>query len=307
MMRNELLILAVAIAGLAGCGHPLPRPVDLLSGMEVTSHKPSQQIDLRPFQNRKIGLILSENTRNSIQWRKVEIDRLNRSYAGVSWTTSSDADPVQSSDHSGLAISVERVLKEKFKDITLVPDLHAAIDEGINTVVVIDIQATEERTCPSTMSDCYLDTRSQHSLVFVDTQTRNPLAIIRGDASITYCDLPRVDYAFAYAKCIQDGRIKSLEVLRGKLDALLPDRNDKQEAAVQKNIAGTPETSGYEENRNTIENGAPAEMYSLGLRMEQSGNAALAGLVYQAIVRRHPDSPFAAKALERQEAMIAHY
>ena len=40
--------------------------------------------------------------------------------------------------------------------------------------------------------------------------------------------------------------------------------------------------------------------------MEQSGNAALAGLVYQAIVRRYADSPFAAKALERQETMVSH-
>jgi TolA-binding protein len=305
MMRNTFVLMTI-LAVLAGCSLSLPKPIDPLHGLEVTSHMPTQPVDLRPYQNQKIGLILSENTRNSIQWKKKEIDRINRNFAGVSWASNSDEDTVQSNDHSGLAVSVERVLKEKFKNATLVPDIHAAINEGINTVVVIDIQAKGDMTCPSSITDCYADTESQHSLIFVDTQTRNPIAVVRGKASITYCNVPKVDYQFAYAKCIQDGRIKSLDVLRTKLATLLPDSTEAHETAQQRPSATPAQVEGYEENTNTINNGSSAEMYSLGLRMEQSGNLTLAGVVYQAIVRRFPDSPFATKALERQETMISH-
>jgi len=306
MMMRNIFVLMTMLAGLAGCSLSLPKPVDPLHGLEVTSHMPTQTVDLRPYQDQKIGLILSENTRNSIEWKKKEIDGINSNFAGVSWASNSDVDTVQSNDHSGLAVSVERVLKEKFKNATLVPDIHAAINEGIDTVVVIDIQAKGDMTCPSSITDCYVDTESQHSLIFVDTQTRNPLAVVRGKASITYCNVPKVDYQFAYAKCIQDGRNKSLDVLRSKLTALLPDSADTHGVSQQKSAAAPAQIEGYEENISTINNGTPAEMYSLGLRLEQSGNAALAGVVYQTIVRRYPDSPFAAKALERQETMVSH-
>ena len=262
-------------------------------------------VDLSTLQNQRIGLILSENTLNSIKWKKDEIDRINRNFTGVTWSSSSDLSSILPVDHSGLAVSVERMLRERFKNTTLVPDLHAAINEGIDTAIVIDIHASAERTCPSSVSDCYLDTRSEHSLFFVDTKTRTPILTLRGDASINYCDLPKADLDFAYDKCIQDSRIRSLEVLRQKLAARFPNATEKQSAAAHDSVSATTPLHGYEENKNTIETGAPAEMYSLGLRMEQSGNVALAEVVYQAIVRRFPDSPFAAKALERQEAMVA--
>jgi hypothetical protein len=306
-MMKKLIVPATAIALLAACGHPLPKPVDPLKDTGMEPGRVLENADLRSYQQQPLGLVLSDNTRNLIQWQKQEMDRSDNGFIVTPLAARSDADDAsQWNDPTGISTGVARVLQARFKNVTLVQDVDAAAASAAPLVAVLDIQARESG-CSSTVSECMPTMQAQYTLVFIDVKARSQVAAIRSVGSSGYCDLQRGgDYYANHTRCNRDARNRALDAMRGKLAASLPDAPSRQDPAPQASAAGPVYLQRYEESRKTIESGSPAEMYSLGLRMENSGNTALAGEVYQAIVRRYPDSPYAAKALERQEALVAH-
>lgn len=301
------IFLAIALAALAGCGNNLPKPVDPLLALGVAPGRTTENADLRPYQARPVGLLLSRNTQRLIDWQEQEVAHAAGRFVVNPLAARSDSDSASLWDNPAvIPASATGMLQEKFKDVVPVQDLAAAANGGLDLVALLDVQATESG-CSATAGECMPIMQAQYTLVFLDAKAHTQVAALRAVGSSGYCDLERAgDEAFNHSRCIQEARVRALEALRTRLDAMLPDLPPRRQAGPQVSSADAAGKALADENRKTIETGSAEELYSLGLRMESAGDSAVAGEAYQAIARRYPDSPYAAKALGRQEALVAH-
>jgi hypothetical protein len=288
MKKAGLYIVSLFLLG--GCAHPLPTPVDPYHGIAAAAGKSDEPMDISTFQDKPLGLLLSVNTRNLIEWQAKEIEESHTGFVSPPLVgTSGTGLSGQLDDIGGVATGVLDTLHGIFKDIILVPNMAAAHSRGLDTVVVLDLQEWED-ACSSTMGDCYYTARAQYTLGFVDVQTGKWIGIIRVAGPVSYCSQQRVGEDAVRAKCLEDARNTALEMVGPRL----------------RGTWSKPATTLSNDEKHMLENAQPEELYSLGLRLEQSQNIAGAEEVYQAMAKRFPDNPYTVKAVQRQETLVVH-
>lgn len=214
--------LFVLVAFLAGCYTP-PVMTDSLSNLGPVSKDQSRKVEPRSLLNRKVALILSDNTRKWIAEYKTQNESAIKSWFGISgettnlWSTATDPQL--------MAAGPLLHLKKYFREIVLANDFGAGRSAGAAMAVVLDMQSNAEITRHVGLSDGAVDHEWRIQFQFVDLSSPNPALVFAADgySMLKACPIdaggpfnpnPTIQ---SFHRCDQSSRTSALESLNQNL------------------------------------------------------------------------------------------
>ena len=205
-VQNTLLV-GMLVFCLSACDDP-PAPVDPMTGLGNVSPTSSAQ-NLRPLLGANVALVLSENTRNLVNYQG--------NFAGIAtsseYSDQTNAMLTAAGDTQALAAGPVLILKKYFPNIWLAESINNAKSRGASFVVLLDMSEGIKNSFFSLGSSDIINVSNQ--LIFIQLQNPGGVMAEIDGKSTNSCPADQLDFdpnagMQSFAQCILDARKTSL-------------------------------------------------------------------------------------------------
>lgn len=269
---------------------------DPLAGMNLKDDSNSPKI-LASYKNKQVPILISQNTKGYVKTKKEVLSFFVWRSMGANQVKYA-ADP-KITANAFMAILKNRLPNEYY----ITRDLDSG--NASNFAVIIDRWADYKN---SDFGGPLLAIKDQADMYFIDPGTRtlfwhgaakadidcvqaHNAGLLQVSGSVRFSPSSQDELL---AKCFAYNESLLFNKIESDLMAALPSPSVD---------APNKGPGGNEKYQELIEKGSDAQLYSVAMGLEQAGNVPMANKLYQAIVLRFPQSPYAAKAIEHQEKL----